>query len=281
MFIEVAPSVFSAAHRSTEGKNGIIIGARCALAIDAGSYPEEGQAMADFIQAHWRNPDRLALTHGHSDHVLGGAVFKDGEVFSHVATPAVISELLPQWAERSDESITQVEARVIWPTITFTDELCIDLGGKKVRLFWTPGHSDDSACAYVVEDRVLFAGDTVFSGIVPAIGNGDSVQLELTLRVLAEMEIEVLVPGHGQVLYGKESVREWLTWLVNYLADIRAFVRDQLGRGRDPEAVVDAVDYQRFVGNRLSAQKHGMVNRHRSTVAKIVEEELMRKGEME
>jgi hypothetical protein len=50
MFIELVPGVWSFDHRVVEGKNGIIVGSRGALAIDAGHYPDEGQAMADFIR---------------------------------------------------------------------------------------------------------------------------------------------------------------------------------------------------------------------------------------
>ena len=135
MFTEIVPGVYSVAHRFVDGKNGIIIGARGALAIDACNYPDEGQAMADFIQAKGWKPDRLALTHGHGDHILGAAAFADAEIFSHAATPGVIRNQLPRWAERSGESIAQVKDRVIWPTITFRDELCINLGDKRVRLF--------------------------------------------------------------------------------------------------------------------------------------------------
>ncbi len=273
MFTEIVPGVFSVTHRFVEGQNGIIIGTERALAIDACNYPDEGQAMADFIRAQGREPNSLVLTHGHGDHILGGAAFVGAEVFAHVATPEVIYEQLPGWAERSGKSVALLEAETIWPTITFTDELRIDLGGKHARLFATPGHSRDGICIYVEEDCVLFTGDTVTTGIVLAIGNGDSIELESSLRKLAGMEIEVLVSGHGPVLYGNERVRGWLNWLVDYLSGVRAFVKEALNQGLEPEAVADAVDYEKFIGDRLPINKHNMPKRHRNTVQKIIEEE--------
>lgn len=274
MFTEIAPDVFSVDHRLVEGKNGIIMGARSPLAIDSCNYPDEGQAMADFIRSRGGKPDRLALTHGHGDHILGGVAFAGGEVFTHVATPEVIREQLAAWAERSGESVEVVEARTIWPTITFTDELRIDLGGKHVRLFGTPGHSRDGVCAYLEEQRVLFTGDTVVTGIVPAIGNGNSMALESSLRKLAGMDVEVLVSGHGPVFYGSERVREWIKWMIGYLAHVRARVGKLMEQGLDLEAVADSVGYEEFIGDRLPADKHGMPKRHRSTVQKIIEEVL-------
>lgn len=272
MFMEVAPGVFTVEHRVAEGKNGIIFGRRIALAIDSGNEPDEGRAMAEFIRARGMPPDRLALTHGHGDHVLGGAALAGGEVFAHAAAPAVIRRHLPGWAERAGLSPEEMTARLPMPTVTFTDELQIDLGGRAVRLFPAPGHSEDGVCALLEEERVLFAGDSVVTGIVPAIGDGDSRTLEASLRKLAGMEIEVLVAGHGPVLKGAARVQAWIEWLAEYLAGVRAAVREGLDHGRDPAAVVDAVEFRAFVGDRLPEDRHGMARRHRNTVEKIVAE---------
>ena len=65
MFNELAPGIFSADSRFVDGKNGIVIGRRAALAIDGSNYEDAGAAMASFICSSGFEPDRLALTHGH------------------------------------------------------------------------------------------------------------------------------------------------------------------------------------------------------------------------
>jgi len=277
MFTEVAPGVFSAEHQVAEGKNAIVFGARGVLAIDAGMYLEEGQAMADFIRRRGREPERFALTHGHGDHVLGARPLAEGEVFAHAATPAVIRRQVPGWAERQKKSEDEVEAEIAWPTVTFSEELRIDLGGRMVCFFPTPGHSEDSVSALVEGERVLIGGDAVVTGIVPAIGDGDSAVLEASLRRLTEMEIEVLLSGHGPVLYGVERVRDWIQWEANYLAGVRERVRAALEGGAAPEAAADAAEFDELIGDRLPADRHGMPRRHRSTVEKIVAEEAARR----
>jgi cyclase len=273
MFEEIRPGIFSVDHRVVEGKNGVILGRRIALAIDGGNDPEEGEATAAFLRERGRSPDRLALTHGHGDHVLGAAALAGGEVFAHAATPAVIRRQLAGWAERWGISVEQAAARVVRPTVTFSQELRIDLGDRTLHLFPTPGHSEDSVSVLVEEEGVLFAGDTAVTGIVPAIGDGDGRQLEASLRMLAGLEIEILVPGHGPILRGRAIVREWLLWLGDYLAGVRAFARDRLARGDAPEAIADAAGFAAFIGDRLAADRHGMPRRHRATVVKIIEEE--------
>jgi glyoxylase-like metal-dependent hydrolase (beta-lactamase superfamily II) len=124
---------------------------------------------------------------------------------------------------------------------------------------------------------VLFTGDTVVTGIVPAIGNGNSTELESSLRKLANMDIEILVSGHGPILRGKERIRGWLEWLIEYLSGVRTFVKQSLAQGLEPKAVADAVDYQKFIGDKLPINKHNMLQRHRNTVQKIIEEEVEEK----
>jgi glyoxylase-like metal-dependent hydrolase (beta-lactamase superfamily II) len=111
------------------------------------------------------------------------------------------------------------------------------------------------------------------TGIVPAIGDGSGALLEASLARLADLEIEVLVPGHGPVIAGRARVRDWVAWQARYLAEIREWVRDQLQRGVAPEAIPDQAEFERFVGDRLARDKHQMERRHRATVARIVAEE--------
>jgi cyclase len=273
MFTRLAPGIFSFDHRAVDGKNGIVIGARSALAIDASNDPDEGQAMAAFIQVHRRTPAHLVLTHGHGDHVLGSGAFREGEVIAHAQTPSVVRRHLPHWAKRAGIPPAQLATQVAWPTTTFSDELRIDLGGRHVRLFPTPGHSPDGICAYVEEERILFAGDTVVTNIVPSIDDGDSTDLESSLRALAKMDVAILVPGHGAILRGREQVQDGLWWMIEYIASLRVFIRDALDRGHAPDDVVDLANYARFVGDRLPVGEYGMPKRHRNAVNQITREE--------
>lgn len=276
--MEVASGVFSVDHRVVEGKNGIVIGQRATLAIDTGNYPDEGQAMVDFIQTHGLAPRLLVLTHGHGYHILGSSAFARADVISHALTPEVIQRTVPQLAKRAGVVPEQLTSQISWPTLCFTDELRVDLGSKHVRLFPTPGHSVDCISPYVKEDQVLFGGDAVFSSIILVVSEGDSAVLESTLRALAEMPIGTLVPGHGPILVGKSAVRGWLCWLADYLARVRALVREKLDRGSGPEAVADAAGFEKLVGHRIPAGKHGMIRRHSATVEKIIREEMYKKS---
>jgi glyoxylase-like metal-dependent hydrolase (beta-lactamase superfamily II) len=271
VFTEIAPDVYVAEHRLVDGKNAIVFGRRGALAVDACNYADEGEAMASFIRGAGCTPDRLALTHAHGDHILGSGAFRGADVYAHIAAPLTIERHLPMWADRYFAgSIAAAEAAIVRPNVLFNSELRIDLDGKTIRLFGTPGHCPDAACALFEEDRVLCGGDTVVTGILPAISDGDSRLLESTLRQLTLLEVDVLIPGHGPVLHGRSTICEQLEWMVAYLGEVREVVEQCLDDG--PEAVLEAAEYARFVGDRLPQEPHGMLRRHRLVVTKIIEE---------
>ena len=272
MFNELAPGIFSVDSRFVDGKNGIVIGKRAALAIDGSNYEDEGAAMASFIRERGFEPDRLALTHGHGDHILGAGPLANGEVFAHALTPAEIEKQVPGWAARWEVDEAEARTRVIHPTITYRDELRIDLGGLHAWMFPTPGHSPDGVSIYVEEHRLLFAGDSVVTGIVAAIGAGNSEVLERSLYKLATLDIDILVPGHGDVLFGEDRVKDWIRWEASYLACVREAVREALGRGVPAEEVAEQIGFDEFIGDRLPRDRNDMPQRHLNTVAKIIEE---------
>jgi glyoxylase-like metal-dependent hydrolase (beta-lactamase superfamily II) len=273
MFTEIAPDVFAVAHRLVDGKNTIVFGTRGALAVDACNFTDEGQAMAAFIRGHGRTPDRLAFTHGHGDHVLGSGAFAGADVYAQLQTPLTIERDLPGWAERYyGSSVANCAGAISRPNVLFDRELRIDLGRKTARLFATPGHCRDAVCVWLEEDRILCAGDTVVTGIVPAIHDGDSRQMEDTLRTLLSLDAQVLVPGHGPVLSGAEVIREHLLWTLGYLRGVRHFVEGALRDGMPSAQVPEAAEYGDFVGDRLPLEPFGMLRRHRMVVARIVAE---------
>lgn len=274
MFTEEAPGIYSVASRFVDGKNGVIIGQRGAIAVDCSNYDDEGQAMADFIRGKGFETNDIVLTHGHGDHIYGAAPLMSGQIYGHRLTTPKIQSQLGAIAKKWECSEDEASAKLPWPTVSYRDELWIDLGDKHLWMFPTPGHSDDGVSVYVEEDRLLFSGDSVVNGIVAAIGDGDSAILEASLARLLDLEIEILVPGHGTTIHGSDNVRDWLVWQASYLSGVRDHIQESLRTGHTGDAVVDGVDFGTFIGDRLPADRNGMPRRHRNTVEKIVEEEL-------
>jgi glyoxylase-like metal-dependent hydrolase (beta-lactamase superfamily II) len=265
MFAEVAPGIFSVSHQAADGKNAVIFGERGALVIDVCLMPEEGTQVADFVREKGQQPDRVLLTHGHSDHVLGGQAFRQAEVFASVDTPEVTRDHLKGYAANKGLPYEALLEQALSPTVMFSGELTIDMGDRQLRVFPTPGHSADHHSIYIESERLLIAGDAVVTAIIPAIFE-DSHKLEASLRLLQTLGIEVLIPGHGEVLTGADNIQESLAWIISYVCNVREYVSDPSIRAED-------VDYDRFVGDRLPKDRFNMEDRHRTTVQKIINEE--------
>jgi hydroxyacylglutathione hydrolase len=84
------------------------------------------------------------------------------------------------------------------------------LGKKRFQVLSTPGHSPGSICLYWEDQKVLLSGDTLFYlGVGRTdLPGGDSRILAESILRLAKLDVEYLVPGHGEVVKGKETIQK-------------------------------------------------------------------------
>jgi glyoxylase-like metal-dependent hydrolase (beta-lactamase superfamily II) len=105
-----------------------------------------------------------------------------------------------------------------FPNVTFEHELNLDLGNREVQLkFLGRGNTAGDVIAYLPKEKILVAGDLVDSP-VPYLGSGFPIEQIGTLKRMAEMDFETLVPGHGNVLKGKDFVRQEIELLEAVIA---------------------------------------------------------------
>lgn len=268
--LEPVPGIVVFEHSVVQGKNAIVFGTTDVLAIDACMLPSEATAMLDIATTRDRRVDYLAITHGHPDHVFGSGQFKSVEVIAHSEHDDMVRSAVAKHASRTDQDPDDLYASLAHPSTVLERSITIDLGGRPVELFHTPGHTPDSICAFLPNEGVLIASDTVVTAIVPAVTDGNSFLLETSLRALADRNAALLVPGHGPVVTGAESVRNTILWSADYLHAVRARIADCVTEGRND--FTSAVPYQEFVGNRFDADTHNMPQRHHMVVEKIASE---------
>jgi cyclase len=121
-----------------------------------------------------------------------------------------------------------------YPDLTFEHELDLDLGGRTVELkFLGRGNTSGDSVAYLPKEKILATGDLV-DHPVPYLGGGFPAEQISTLERLKAIDADILVPGHGDVLHGKEYVQLEIDFLT---------------------AVVGAVD-QYILGNGAGAKRH-------------------------
>ena len=94
------------------------------------------------------------------------------------------------------------------PNLTFDHELDLDLGNREVQLkYLGRGNTVGDAIAYLPKEKILITGDLV-DHPVPYLGGGFPVEQVATLKRMAELDAETIVPGHGDVLHGKAYVQQ-------------------------------------------------------------------------
>jgi cyclase len=152
----------------------------------------------------------LVNTEPHLDHVLGNAYYPDVEVVGHAglrerylqAVPAMTSPDRLETTKRSDPDSVWLLGHPSYPpnppTRTFTDELTLRLGGHTFRCLHLPGHTAEQTAVLVPEEGVVFTGDNVFCRSKTFIQEADPWEWLASLRRIAELDVEVIVPGHGE-----------------------------------------------------------------------------------
>jgi alkyl sulfatase BDS1-like metallo-beta-lactamase superfamily hydrolase len=102
-----------------------------------------------------------------------------------------------------------------YPDQTYRDTLDVEVGGERFELHHARGETDDATWTWVPGRRVLCTGD-FFIWASPNAGNPQKVQRypnewAVALREMAELDAEVLLPGHGVPIFGTPRIREALT----------------------------------------------------------------------
>ncbi|MDY6862375.1 MAG: MBL fold metallo-hydrolase [Thermodesulfobacteriota bacterium] len=82
------------------------------------------------------------------------------------------------------------------------------LGDNLLKIFHTPGHSPCSMSIYFPEKKLIFAGDLIF---LQGVGRtdlpyGSGKELKNSIEKMAELDLEFILPGHGEIVQGRENV---------------------------------------------------------------------------
>jgi glyoxylase-like metal-dependent hydrolase (beta-lactamase superfamily II) len=191
--------------------------------VDTPFKPSEAIAMRDRLAGI--GPVRYVInTEPHIDHWTGNAYF-DAPVVAHVGVRDRILGFDRAEHEKRIAALAPGEAdhlpgyRVRAPDITFTDELTLQLGGQVIRLIHMPGHTPFQAAVVIENEGVVFTSDNLFNGVQTWLQEVNPEALFRALDRLRALDVEILVPGHGEVcdksaLDVQEAwVREWLDYV--------------------------------------------------------------------
>ncbi len=147
--------------------------------------------------------DIVIITHGHPDHLEGVKSFNVSSTL--IAIHELELEFIKKEAPHYVESMGLMDFE---PDILLqAGELII--GGVRFQIIHTPGHSPGSFCIYWPDRKALFTGDVVFNQGVGRtdLPGGDGQALKESIRTLSQLEVEHLLPGHGEPISGRDLVK--------------------------------------------------------------------------
>jgi cyclase len=208
------------------------------VVVDTLPFPDETREMIEFLESLGGGPIKyLVNTHWHGDHTNGNYLFDESvELVSHKRCQTMLLEHGGEAIEAARDNsplLEDVELRV--PDIVFDEgELVIHVGNKSLEVALMPGHTVDSTVAYVREDKVLLAADTIMP--VPYFVWGDRHLFRESLVRLQSYNLESVVQGHGEVLLRGE-IPGAIASSIRYLDQLEAHVRQILVQGKTKRAL--------------------------------------------
>jgi glyoxylase-like metal-dependent hydrolase (beta-lactamase superfamily II) len=186
----------------------LILGEKRALLFDTGLGVGD---IRELVRQITTLPVTVLNSHTHFDHVGGNADFSDVLAMDTEYTrrnalgdprgsekvfwPGALCSSLPKGV---DPATFVLRPFKISKTIRDGDQ--IDLGGRKLRVIGTPGHTPDAICLFDEANGLLFTGDTFYLGpiylFVPETSLPDYFASVERLAAL-EPRVKLLLPAHN------------------------------------------------------------------------------------
>ena len=149
--------------------------------------------------------DLVICTHAHPDHLEGVQLFKERSILF------ALGEIEWKWATGIGKNMSAaygIDIEAITPDF-FLQEGTLSVDGLDLQVYHTPGHSPGSVCLYWPLQKALFTGDLVFKDGLGRtdLPGGDGTRIKESIQRMAELDVELLLSGHGEIISGAREVR--------------------------------------------------------------------------
>lgn len=233
-FVQGEAALGTPANRNFISNAGFIVTPEGVVVIDALGSPGLAEELIAAIRRVTAQPIRhVIVTHYHADHVYGLQAFKavGASIIAHSAGAAYLqSDTAQQRLLASRVELApwiNEHTRLVTPDRWLEGDTVLELGGERLHIHAVgPAHTPEDLVVFAERSGVLFAGDLVFRGRIPFVGQADSRQWIRSLGRLIDFKPRVVVPGHGPLshepLADLQLTRDYLVHLRQTMAEAAA-----------------------------------------------------------
>lgn len=259
--VELGNDVFACLQEDTGlGKsNSGLVNQGGGLVIDTFWDLPHTREMMDLYSRVWRAPaGRVVNTHRNGDHFWGNQLFEGAEIIGHRSFEDDAEKESPELMQALRDGVDGPMAEfghllaefdfrgveITPPTTLVDDAMRLELDGKTVDLIHVgPAHTTGDLLIHLPKERIVFTGDVLFRLCTPIGWEGTFANWTRALDRIAELDPEVVVPGHGPIC-GLEGPRE----MKEYLVFVRAEAERCFDRGLSALEAAKQIDPGPYAG---------------------------------
>ena len=260
------------------GSNGaVVVNEADVLVVDSHMTPSAARALLADLEKVTDKPVRyLVNTHFHFDHTHGNEAFgPEVEIVAHEftrhkvavgdtkrgrgyegfigSTPESVERARARLDSMPAEERAAMEKRMaaamavyeeseavapVAPTLALREAVTLYRGGREIRLLHVGrGHTGGDVIVYLPAEKALISGDLLTAGL-PYMGDAFVPEWVVALDEVAELDVEVILPGHGAAYTEVERVRH----LQLYLIDLWQQARHLHAAGQSAEEAAATID---------------------------------------
>jgi glyoxylase-like metal-dependent hydrolase (beta-lactamase superfamily II) len=204
-FVQGRPEMGNSENQNFISNAGFVVTPKGVVVIDALGSPVLAKKLIQEIKKI--TPQKVVaviVTHYHADHVyglqefkkIGAKIYAQNQGISYLSSETAKQRLI---ASRIDfapwvNANTKLTGADVW----IDQSYLLSIGGIQFKISRVgPAHAPEDLIVYIPSERVLFAGDLVFRGRIPFVGNADSKGWLYALDEIEKLNPNIVIPGHG------------------------------------------------------------------------------------